>query len=218
NDSKKLSAKKRAVFGKKLKASRLAGELPVVVYGAKAKPESFLVDMIEFKKVLSQAGESSIVALDLAGASKDALIHEVQVHPITGEPIHADFLVVDKNKPIIVSVPLTFEGVAPAIKELGGNLIKVLHEVEIEALPKDLPHDLKVDISVLIALDSQILIKDIILPAGVTMQNDAEEVVASISEAGEVVVEEATEAVDLSAIEVEKKGKKEEEGTEEPAK
>jgi len=208
----KLTAKKREIFGKKLDKNRLAGELPIVVYGAKAKPESFLVDMIEFKKVLNQAGESSIIALDLAGASKDALIHEVQVHPITGEPIHADFLIVDKNKPIIVNVPLVFEGIAPAIKELGGNLIKVLHEVEIEALPKDLPHDLRVDISVLKDLDSQVLIKDIILPAGVTMQNPAEEVVASISEAGEEVVEEATtEAVDLSAIEVEKKGKKEEE-------
>ncbi len=206
----KLSAKKREVFGKKLAKNRLAGELPVIVYGGKAKAESFLVDTIEFKKVLTQAGESSIIALDCAGVNKDALIHEVQVHPINGEPVHADFLVVDKNKPIVVSVPLIFEGVAPAVK-LGGNLVKVLHEVEIEALPKDLPHDLKIDISVLTDLDSQILIKDIVLPAGVTMQNEAEEVVASISEAGETVVEEAVEAVDLSAIEVEKKGKKEEE-------
>jgi large subunit ribosomal protein L25 len=143
----------------------------------------------------------------------DALIHEVQVHPVTEEPIHVDFLVVDMNKKIKVKVPLEFEGVSNAVKNGLGNLVKVLFEVEVEALPKDLPHNLSVDISKLETVESQIFVSDIKLPAGVVIMAEPQEVVASIvlqvEEKEEVVV-----PVDLSAIEVEKKGKKEEEGAE----
>lgn len=210
----KLKAQKRDVFGKNLKKTREAGLVPVVLYGAKQAPTPLLVDGKEFARVLNQAGESSIVNLEVDGANRDVLIHEVQNHPIKGQPIHADFYVVQKDKKLEVDVPLVFEGVSSAVKELGGNLVKVLHELPIEALPKDLPHDIKVDISVLTGLDSQILVKDLKVPAGVTILAEAEEVVASISEAGEeVVVEEVP--VDLSQIEVEKKGKQETEEGEE---
>lgn len=206
-----LMAQTRETFGKKLADARVAGRLPVVIYGSKESTQPLFVDLKEFKKVLSIAGESTLVTLEIGGQKKDVLIHEVAHHPVSGEPIHADLLAVDTNKPITVHVPLVFDGVAPAIKELGGALVKVLHELEIEALPKDLPHDIKVDISVLVALDSQIHVKDLVLPKGVTTEVDGEEVVASITEAGEEVVEEEG-PVDLSAIEVETKGKKEEEG------
>jgi len=149
----------------------------------------------------------------MEGKGHDVLIHEVQYHPIKGQPIHVDFYVVQKDKKIEVDVPLVFEGVAPAVKELGGNLVKVMHELPIEVLPKDLPHDIKVDVSGLATFESQILVKDIKLPSGVTVLAELEEVVVSISKAGEeVVVEEAP--IDLSQIEVEKKGKQEEEGSE----
>lgn len=210
----KLKAQKRDVFGKQLKKVREAGQVPVVVYGAKQEATPLLVDTKEFVKVLSEAGESSIVSLDMGGSGHDVLIHEVQYHPIKGQPIHADLYVVQQYKKIEVDVPLVFEGVAPAVKELGGNLVKVMHELPIEALPKDLPHDIKIDVSGLATLDSQILVKDIKLPAGVVALAEPEEVVVSISEAGEeIVAEEAP--VDLSEIEVEKKGKQEEEGGEE---
>lgn len=204
----KLKAQKRDVFGKNLKKVRESGMVPVVVYGAKQAATPLLVEVKEFAKVLNQAGESSIVSLEMDGASQDVLIHEVQNHPIKGQPIHADFYVVEQDKKIEVDVPLVFEGVSPAVKELGGNLVKVLHELSIEALPKDLPHDIKVDISALSDLDSQILVKDIKVPSGVTILDEAEEVVASISEAGEEVAVEET-PIDLSQIEVEKKGKQE---------
>lgn len=209
----KLKAQKRDVFGKQLKKIREAGQVPVVVYGAKQEATPLLVDTKEFVKVLSEAGESSIVSLDMGGSGHDVLIHEVQYHPIKGQPIHVDLYVVQQDKKIEVDVPLVFEGVAPAVKELGGNLVKVMHELPIEALPKDLPHDIKIDVSGLATLDSQILVKDIKLPAGVVALAEPEEVVVSISEAGEeVAAEEAP--IDLSAIEVEKKGKQDEEGEE----
>jgi len=205
----KLAAKLRQNFGKKVKAERAAGEVPAVVYGEKKETKAISVNLAEFKKVLSQAGESTIISLDLDGESHDVLIHEVQFAPLSGFPIHVDFYLISQDKELEVAIPLIFEGVSIAVKELGGSLVKVLHELEISALPKNLPHDIKIDISILTDLDSQILIKDLKLPAGVTALADPEEVVASIAEAGEEVIEEVA-PVDLSSIEVEKKGKQEE--------
>jgi len=204
----KLAATKREKFGKQLKTARRAGELPVVMYGRKAKPVSLFVKMLEFKKVFEQAGESSVITVAGAGGDENVLIHEVAFNPVTSEPIHADFYVVEKNVALEVAVALEFAGVSPAVKELGGLLVKVLHELKIEALPQDLPPKISVDLASLATLESQILVKDLILPKGVKVLNDLEEVVASITVVAEEPVEEAA-SVDLSAIEVEKRGKEE---------
>ena len=205
----KLTAKKRDIFGKKTDDLREAGEIPAVVYGNKKEALAVTLNLPEFKKALSQAGESTIISLELEGKSQDVLIHEVQVDSLSGQPIHVDFYIVNQDKELEVAVPLVFEGVSPAVKDLGGSLVKVLHELEIRALPKNLPHDIRVNISSLVALDSQILIKDLLLPTGVKPVLEPGEVVAAITEAGEEVIEEVA-PVDLSAIEVEKKGKQEE--------
>lgn len=194
----------------KLHAIRKGGNIPAVFYGPKEASTSITLSEIEFKKVWKQAGESSIVNLETADGNHDALIHEVNVDPVTGKVRHADFYIVEKGKMVQVHVPLVFEGIAPAIKELGGTLTKVLHEVEIEAKPADLPHELTVSLESLIDFNSQVSAKDIVLPSGVTLITDPEEVVALVSAVKEEVEEVAP--VDLSAIEVtDQKGKKEEE-------
>jgi large subunit ribosomal protein L25 len=184
------------------------GMVPAVVYGARVENTSISVPSTDFVKVLKAAGESSTITLELAGKKIDVLIHEVQVDPVKGFPIHVDFLAIDMNKPIEVAIPLEFTGVSGAEKAGLGSLVKVLHEVYIQALPKDLPHTISVDISPLETLENQIHVKDIKLPAGVTMITDAEEVVALVAAAKE---EKEEVPVDLSAIEVQAKGKKEEE-------
>ena len=204
----KLASTKREKFGKQLKSARKAGELPVIVYGRKAKPVSLFVKALEFKKVFDQAGESSIISLTDAAGEESVLIHEVAFHPVTSEPMHADFYVVEKDVALEVDVPIEFTGVSPAVKELGGTLVKVLYELKIEALSQDLPHKITVDLTPLATLESQILVSNLILPKGVKAMNDLEEVVASITVAVEEPVEEAA-PVDLSAIEVEKRGKEE---------
>ena len=180
-----IKAKKREA-GIKLKNLRKEGEIPAVFYGAGQETTSISVPLVEFKKIWRDAGESSAVKISLGTSNIDSLIHEVQVDSVTGEPIHVDFLAIDMKKKIHVQVPLVFEGVSNAVKSGIGNLVKVLHEVEI----------------------------DIKLGAGVTIINNPTEVVASIIEQVEEK-EEVVAPVDLSAIEVEKKGKKEEEGVEE---
>ena len=208
-----IKAKKRDL-GAKVGAIRAAGEIPAVFYGAGEANTSISLSKSDFKKVWRQAGESSAVKVDLGDKQIDVLIHEVQVDPVSSEPIHVDFLAIDMKKKIKVNVPLEFVGVAEAVKSGIGNLVKVLHEIEIEALPADLPHNLEVDISALATLEDQIYVSGIKLPAGVEAITPGTDVVASIVAQVEEK-EEVAAPVDLSAIEVsEKKGKKEEEGTE----
>lgn len=195
----------------KLDTLRKSGEIPAVFYGAGKESTSIAIPIVEFKEVWRDAGESSAVKVETPKGTIDVLIHEVQVDPVTDEPIHVDFLAIDMKKKIKVNVPVIFEGVSNAVKGGIGNLVKVLHEIEIEALPADLPHNLVADISKLETLQDQVFVSDIKLPVGVVVINNPTDVVASIVEQVEEK-EEVAAPVDLSAIEVEKKGKKEEEG------
>jgi large subunit ribosomal protein L25 len=191
---------------------RKAGKIPAVFYGKKEKSTPIQLSYGVFEKTLKEAGESTIVHLKGEGISIDALIHDVDLDPVTDKPRHADFYAVEKDKKLEVKIPLEFIGVAPAVKDLGGILVKVMHEIEIEALPKDLPHSISVDISKLATFENVITASDITLPAGVALKVKPTEIVASVYEPKEEVVEE--KPVDLSAIEVEKKGKEAKEGKE----
>lgn len=197
----------------KLASIRAEGFIPAVYYGHKEKTTPCVFSLKEFKKVWEEAGESTVVVLEMPKGKMNALIHEVQVDPVKGVPTHVDFYILEKGHEVEVAVPIEFVGVSAAIKDLGGVLVKVLHELEIKALPENLPHDFKVDISALENLDSQILAGSIVMPKGVTLVTGKEEVVAAISVAQEE--KEEAPAMDLSAIEVEKKGKQAAEGEEE---
>jgi len=203
-----IKAKKRNA-GIKLDVLRKSGEIPAIFYGAGKDTTSISISTAQFKKIWREAGESSAVKIGMPEGNIDTLIHEVQVDSVTDEPIHVDFLAIDMKKKIRVKVPLVFEGISNAVKSGIGNLVKVLHEIEIEALPSDLPHNLIVDISKLETLKDQVFISDMKFPAGVAVINNPSDVVASIVEQVEEK-EEVVIPVDLSAIEVEKKGKKEE--------
>ena len=208
-----LSGEKREIFGKKLILPRANGKLPIVMYGEKTKPLSYFVVASDFKKLFQKAGESSLVTFSDGQADYDVLIHDVQVHPVTGEHLHADLYVIEKGAKVRVNIPLVFEGISTAVKALGGILVKVLHEIEIEAEPKNLPHEIVVDISKLEVFEDRICIKDLVFAEGVYSTDNPEEVIALVSKPKEEK-EEETEVADLTAIEVEKKGKKEEEGAE----
>lgn len=194
---------------------RKENKIPAVFYGAGKESTSIAIDSKDFNKVLKEAGESSTITLSVDGKNLDVLIHSVQYDPVRNIPSHVDFLVVDMNKKIQVGVPLVFEGVAPAVKNSIGTLVKVMHEVEVEALPGDLPHEIVVNIESLVDADSHISASSIVMPKGVTMVTDGEEIVASISVQKEET--EESQSPDIASIEVEKKGKKEEEGQDEAA-
>jgi large subunit ribosomal protein L25 len=209
-----LSVEKREK-GHKLSEIRKNGKIPAVFYGRKETSTPISLKEVDFLKAWKEAGESTVVVLKGVGGEHEALIHDIDKDPVTGRVRHADFYILEKGKKVKVGVPIEFIGISPAVQDMAGTLVKVLHELEIEALPKDLPHKFEVDISSLINFESRILAKNIKLPSGVELAVDKDEVVALVTEAKEEIVEE-TEPVDLSAIEVEEKGKKKEEGEEEP--
>lgn len=204
-----IKAKPRQIFGKKLKVSRNEGLLPVVVYGRKEKSQSFFVNTKEFKKVLASAGESTVVSFESPSGNLDVLIYAVDYHPVKNEPIHADLYAVEKGKKVEVSVPLSFVGEAPAVKELGGTLVKVLHEIKVEALPKDLPHEIEIDVSGLVTFEDHITVADLKLPTGVKVNEEAAETIALVDEQAEDESESTEAESSIDDIEVEKKGKQE---------
>lgn len=195
-------------------ALRADGLVPAVVYGKKQETKSIVINAKDLTKALHQAGESSVVTLKTPSGDINTLIHAYDLDPVKNVLTHADFLAIDMNKEVEVALVIEFTGEAPAEKQGLGVLTKALHEIEIKALPKDLPHNIEVDISSLTELGSQIHAKDLKMPKGVTMLTNADEVVAVISSIKEEV--EETAPVDLSTIEIsEERGKKAEEGEEE---
>lgn len=207
-----LKAEKRDL-AQKAETIRKAGNIPAIYYGKKEAPTPVSIPLVDFLKVWKEAGESSVVSLETPDDTVECLIHDVDFDPVTGKPLHADFYVFEKGHKVEVEVPLEFEGVSPAVKDLGGSLMKVLHVLKIEAMPRDLPHNLVIDISGLTDFQSQIVAGDIKLPNGVELKENPEEVVALVSAPREEK-EEETAPADLSSIEVEKKGKEKEEGDE----
>jgi large subunit ribosomal protein L25 len=212
-----LKAKSRPL-NVKLTDIRKTGDMPAVFYGKKEASTPIAISQKDFLKVWKQAGESSVVTLETPEGNHESLIHDIDLDPVSGAPRHADFYVFEKGHKVKVELPIEFSGISPAVKDLGGSLVKVLHALKIEAMPKDLPHNIIIDISSLTDFHSQILAKDISIPAGVTLLEHEDEVVALVAAPREEKEEEVVAPIDLDAIEVEKKGKEEvAEGADAPA-
>lgn len=175
-----LKAKPRSELGKKSKNLRNEGFLPAVVYGEGVPSQPISVSYKEFEKVYRQAGESTLVTLDCGEKFYTVLIHEVVNDPLKHIPTHADFYAVRMDKELKTKVPVEFIGESAAIKNEHGILIKVMQEIEVEALPKDLPHSLVVDISVLATLNSRLSVAELTLPTGVKVVAEPDEIIAIV--------------------------------------
>lgn len=205
-----IQSKPREAFG--------AGMIKAVVYGPGAKNASIAVDEKEFKKVLKQAGESSLVELFVEKEKRPVLIHDIQRDPLTGSVIHIDFYQPDLTEEVQVAVPLVFEGIAPAEKDLGGTLNKNMQEIEVKALPQNLPHEITVSIEGLKTFEDHILVKDLVMPKDVTAVKGPDEIVAAVlppQKIEEELAQEITE--DVESIEKVEKPEKEEEAMPEDA-
>lgn len=220
-----LSATIRNNFGKKARSLKNQGQIPAVVYGPGVKNFSLQVDEKEFKKVLLKAGESSLIELQLekdplvssGQEKKPVLIHDIQKDPVSDKIIHIDFYQADLKEEVEVMVPLVFEGIAPAEKDLGGTLNKNMLEIEVKALPQNLPYEIKVIVDSLKTFEDHILVKDLVLPKDVKVTKDPNEIIASVLAPQKVEEELATE-IKENVEDVEKvvKEKKEEVIIEEP--
>lgn len=198
-----LTVSPRKVLGKKVKKLRKEGVLPANVYGKDVKSESVQVPYKEFEKVYKEAGETGLVELQVDGKVRPVLIHNIQFNPVTHEPLHADFYQVNLKEKVKTKVALSFVGEPAAVTNKVGILLEQLSEVEVEALPTDLPENIEVNVENLANVDEQITVADIKAPAGVTLLTDAGQVVAKI---GELITKEAAQqaAAEAAAAEAAK--------------
>lgn len=166
-----------------LKQEREKGMIPAVLYGQKKENKSLWLEESAFGKVFEKAGENTVVVLDLEGGAKDnVLICDYQIDPLSGKFRHVDFLRINMKEDVETNVPLVFVGEAPAVKEKGGILIKVLDEVEVKCLPGNIPQEFEVDLTKLVNFEDVIAISDLAIPEGVEILDDPETVIASVSE------------------------------------
>ena len=174
-----------------------------------------VLDYKKFLDVYREVGKSSLFDLEIEDFEKDkifpVIIKEVQTDPLTDKIIHVDFYQVPLTEKIEVSVPLVFTGEAPAVKNLGGTLVKNLQELEIKALPNQIPKHLEVDISKLATFEDEILVRDIKIPEGIEVMRELSDIVAFVS-SPEEIEEELKEPIEekVEEVEVVKEEKKEE--------
>ncbi len=198
-----LSAEQRK---ETLSALRAADKIPAVYYGQGSDAVSVVIDAKEFAKVYKEAGETATLDLMIGAEKIPVIIKDIQRDAIYGNPIHVDFFKVDMKQELEITIPLEFIGIAEAEKNGLGTLVKVLHEVLVKSLPANIPQSIEVDVSVLNTLEDQIKAGDLKLPSGVSLITNADEAVALVTPFAE---EKEDLVLDVSSVEVEKKGKKE---------
>jgi large subunit ribosomal protein L25 len=176
-----IKAKTRDLLGRKAKRLRKEGILPANVYGKSIKSQAVQVLLNDFEKVYKQAGETGLVDLELGKTKKTVLIHNLQTDPVTAVPLHADFFQVDLKQKVTAQVPVEVLGESPAEKQGLGTLVTLLDEIEVEALPADLPEKFELDLTGLTDVGQAVFVKDLKVDAKkVEIKNDPEEIVVKV--------------------------------------
>lgn len=204
----KIEARPRRVVGKQVNALRRQGLLPAVLYGRGISPQPLELEARAAAKILTRLSGSTLVELTVDGETHNVLVREVQRDPIRADIRHVDFLKVAMNVAIRTAVPLEMVGEAPAVKTYGGVLVTGLDEIEVEALPGDLPDRVTVDLSALTAIGQSIVVGDLYVGKNVKVLTPADEVVMRVMAQAVEEVEAAApvaEAVEPEVIERPKK-------------
>ncbi len=175
-----LKADKREVTGRKVKALRSEGLLPANIFGKKIDSLSIQIDKAAFIETFNKAGETGIVELSVGKETRPVLVHGIQVDPVTSEPIHVDFFQVNLKEKVTANVPLELVGESPAEKQKLGTLVQQIDEIEVEALPADLPDKFELDVSGLAEVDASVTVADLKADSKVEIITDKELIVAKI--------------------------------------
>jgi large subunit ribosomal protein L25 len=206
---KELSVEPRQVTGKKVAQLRRAGVLPANVYGRGLESVSLQISKEELEQTIRAAAANEVMDLRIAGesATRPVIIHHVQRHPLTSSILHADFYQVSLREKMRADVPLTLVGTSEAVSTYNGVLMTGIEALHIEALPLDLPGHIEVDISVMANLEDAIHVRDLTVPANLTVLNDPDVVVVKVAsprlEVEEAPVAEVEEAPEAAAAEEE---------------
>ena len=185
----KLKIEKRKILGKKVKKLRKEGILPANVYGKEIKSTAVQVPLKDFLSVFEKTGETGLVDLDLEGKTIPVLIQNLYTD-FRKNVLHADFFQVNLKEKVKANVPLEIVGEPIAVTEKIGILMEIISEIEVEALPSDLPEKIEVNVESLANIDDQITVGNLRVDPVVTIVTDPEQVIAKI---GELVSKEAQE-------------------------
>ncbi|HKZ34278.1 MAG TPA: 50S ribosomal protein L25 [Patescibacteria group bacterium] len=204
--AQKLIGKKRDILGKKVKALRREGFIPANIFGKKVKSTAIQVLTKEFETIYKESGTTGLIELLVEkGEPRPVLVQHVQLHPVTGFPLHIDFRQVDLKEKVTATVPIEQKGESKAELDKKGLLLWVMDEVEVEALPTDLPEHIEVDVTKLAEIGEEIKVKDLQVDRSkVTILSEDEEIVCKVEEllTGEMkkqIEEEEKQAVAAAA-------------------
>ncbi|MBM3942135.1 MAG: 50S ribosomal protein L25 [SAR202 cluster bacterium] len=188
-----LELEPRETLGKKVRRLRRTGVVPVHLYGAGLESRALQCEARTLIRVLARAGGNTPVTLRVHGEQKEqlAFVREVQWHPVKGELLHVDFLAVQADRPVSAQVPVVLRGESPGAIQVSGMVVLQLRELDLEALPLEIPHQVEVDLRRLTDPSGTIKAGEIALPARVTLLNDADEVVVRIETRRAAVEREA---------------------------
>ncbi len=191
-----LKAALREPLGKRSRRLLREGKLPAVVYGHNTEATPITLDRLEFQKVFVKSGRTHLVDLALDGRSEKVLVREIQTHPRRLGPIHVDFYQVNLQEKIEVEVPVRVTGESAPVKQGDADILQPMHSIRVECLPSDIPEEFVVDITPLEEIDSELRVQDLKVPQGVTVLEDADELVVKIVHKREMKVEEEVPAAE----------------------
>jgi len=196
----KLKAKQKT--SKKPEEIRKEDKIPGIIYGPEIENQGIEMELKDFEKVYEEAGESSLINLEIDGKKEDflVLVHDVQYGPLSGRPTHVDFYQPLLKQETEVTIPIVLEGKSPAVKNLDATLVKNISEIDVKALPRNLPQEIKVNVKSLQEFGDVIKVKDLPVPSGVTIDRDPEDIVISVSEPERLEEEEEEEEVPLGEV------------------
>lgn len=179
----KLTASERKLTGRKVKQLREKGMLPANIFGKSIKSIAIEIPMVDFHRAYGEAGHTNIIYLTVNANEHPVLVSNVQAHPVSSEVLHVDFHEINLKEKVTAMVQVELEGEAPAEKQGIGNLMQLLNELEVEALPADLPEALVADVSGLTEIDQSIAVKDLKYDkTKVEVKAEPDEIVAKIEE------------------------------------
>ncbi len=196
-----LKADKRTILGSQAKKLRRQGIIPANVFGKTIDSQAIQVSQVEFNRVYKEAGETSLIWLKLESEDKErpTLVTAVTHNPVTGDKLHIDFHQVNLKEKVSANVPVEIVGEAQMVKDGLAVLDTNLHEIEIEALPTDIPESIVFDISLLKEIGDHLKVSDVKLPEGVTLVTDPEATVVAL---GALQKEEAPLETEVAEAEV----------------
>jgi large subunit ribosomal protein L25 len=185
-----LAAEHRDITGKAVARIRRAGRIPAVVYGHGVDSSNVSLDAHAFDLLRKHTGPNALVDLSVDGAKANpVLIHDVQIHPVSRRPLHADLFLVRMTEELTVDVPLIALGESHAVNELNGTLLHPTETVRVKALPDHLPQSIEYSVESLVDFDASIRVSDLVIPGDVTLLTDPDEIIAKV-QAPRVEIEE----------------------------